>query len=118
MIEYNKESLLALRQYDNFNYCVLEQRSKRPLHKNWNTITQTLDDVILEHQNKGLNIGLVLGKISGVVDIDCDSKEAVAEVINIYLGRWGGTCMGVDKTVDNLCLLTQKLYHLNCWYCL
>ena len=78
MIEYNKQSLLALRQYDNFNYCVLEQRSKRPLHKNWNTITQTLDNVILEHQNKGLNIGLVLGKISGVVDIDCDSKEAVA----------------------------------------
>ncbi len=78
MIKYNNESLLALRQYDNFNYCVLEQRSKKPLHKNWNTITQTLDDVILEHQNKELNIGLVLGKTSGAMDIDCDSQEAVA----------------------------------------
>jgi len=77
MIKYNNESLLALRQYDNFNYCVLEKRSKKPLHKNWNTITQTLDDVIQEHQNKELNIGLVLGKISGVMDIDCDSQERV-----------------------------------------
>ena len=77
MIECDKQSLLALRQYDNFNYCVLEKRSKRPLHNKWNTSTQTLDDVILEHKNKELNIGLVLGKISGVVDIDCDRQEAV-----------------------------------------
>ena len=74
MTNNNNGSVLALRQYDNFNYCVLEQRSKRPLHKNWNTITQTLDDVTLEHENKGLNIGLVLGKTSGVMDIDCDCQ--------------------------------------------
>ncbi len=94
-----------------FRYCELATNSKRPIHSNWQTNTKSFDEVWNAHQANRSNIGLVLGNTSGVMDIDCDSLEAVALMHHLadnYLGHFKRShdsahylflCEGGGKTV-------------------
>lgn len=76
---------------DTFRYCELAKEQKRPIHKNWQAGTKSFDEVWYAHQTNWSNIGLVLGNTSGVIDIDCDSHEAVALMHHLadgYLGHF------------------------------
>jgi len=76
---------------DTFRYCELAKEQKRPIHKSWQTNTKSFDEVWSIHQTNWSNIGLVLGNTSGVMDIDCDSFEAVALMRHLadgYLGHF------------------------------
>mgnify|MGYP004258144401 CR=1 FL=1 len=56
---------------ENFRYCELVTNSKRPIHNNWQTNTKLFSEVLDAHNTRQANIGLVLGKTSSVIDIDC-----------------------------------------------
>ena len=61
-----------------FRYCELALGQKTPVHNSWQTDTKSFDEVWDAHKANMSNIGLVLGNTSGVMDIDCDSVEAVS----------------------------------------
>jgi putative DNA primase/helicase len=72
-----------------FRYCELAKGEKKPIHQDWQIYTKSFEKVLNAHKNKQTNIGLVLGSISGVMDIDCDSHEAVTitkHLVGGYLG--------------------------------
>ena len=72
-----------------FRYCELSKGEKKPIHQDWQIYTKSFEEVLNAHKNKQTNIGLVLGSISGVMDIDCDSHEAVTitkHLVRDYLG--------------------------------
>ena len=72
-----------------FRYCELAKGEKKPINQRWQTYTKSYEEVLNAHKNKQTNIGLVLGSISGVMDIDCDSHEAVTitkHLVGGYLG--------------------------------
>ena len=72
-----------------FRYCELSKGEKKPIHQDWQIYTKSFEEVLNAHKNKQTNIGLVLGSISGVMDIDCDSHEAVTitkHLVGDYLG--------------------------------
>ena len=74
-----------------FRYCELAAEQKTPVHNSWQTDTKSFDEVWNAHQANRSNIGLVLGNTSGVMDIDCDSLEAVALMHHLadgYLGHF------------------------------
>ena len=94
-----------------FRYCELAAEQKTPVHNSWQTDTKSFDEVWNAHQANRSNIGLVLGNTSGVMDIDCDSVEAVALMHHLadgYLGHFKRShdsahylflCEGGGKTV-------------------
>jgi putative DNA primase/helicase len=74
-----------------FRYCELAKGQKRPINNNWQTDNKSLEEVLDAYENKQTNIGLVLGSTSGVMDIDCDSHEAVIvtrHFVDGYLGHF------------------------------
>ena len=85
---------------------------RRQFKKGWQTNTKSFDEVWNDHQANRSNIGLVLANISGVMDIDCDSLEAVALMHHLadgYLGHFNRghdsahylfLCEGGGKTVQ------------------
>ena len=64
-----------------FRYCELAKGQKRPINNNWQTDTKSFEEVWNAYETKQANIGLVLGSTSGVMDIDCDSHEAVIVLV-------------------------------------
>ena len=77
-MEYREPVVWANSPCITFRYCELAAEQKTPVHNGWQTNTKSFDEVWDAHQANRSNIGLVLGNISGVMDIDCDSVEAVA----------------------------------------
>ena len=74
-----------------FRYCELAKGQKRPINNNWQTDTKSFEEVRNAYKNKQANIGLVLGSTSGVMDIDCDSHEAVIitrHLVDDYFGHF------------------------------
>ena len=88
----NKKNLVwASSPCATFRYCELAAEQKTPVHNSWQTDTKSFDEVWDAHQANKSNIGLVLGNTSGVMDIDCDSVEAVAlmhHLADSYLGHF------------------------------
>ena len=70
--------LLWLRDYDEFKFCMLEQKSKIPCVKGWQNQELNFDEVMNKHLEDGNNVGLILGSKTGIMDIDCDCAEASA----------------------------------------
>ena len=90
-MEYNKPFVWADSPCTTFRYCELAAEQKTPVHNGWQTSTKSFDEVWDAHQANRSNIGLVLGNTSGVMDIDCDSLEAVELMHHLadgYLGRF------------------------------
>ena len=95
-----------------FRYCELAPEQKTPVRNGWQTKTKSFDEVWDAHQANRSNIGLLLGNTSGVMDIDCDSFEAVALMHHLadgYLGHFKRShdsahylflCEGGGKTVQ------------------
>ena len=110
-MEYNKPLVWADSPCATFRYCELAAEQKTPVHNGWQTNTKSFDEVWDAHQANRSNIGLVLGNTSGVMDIDCDSLEAVALMHHLadgYLGHFKRShdsahylflCEGGGKTV-------------------
>ena len=54
-------------------YISLQVKSKKPVAKDWLNNGKTFEDACVS----GSNVGILLGKNSGLLDVDLDSKEAV-----------------------------------------
>ena len=90
-MEYREPLVWADSPCTTFRYCELAAEQKTPVHNGWQTNTESFDEVWDAHQANRSNIGLVLGNTSGVMDIDCDSVEAVALMHHLadgYLGHF------------------------------
>ena len=90
-MEYREALVWADSPCATFRYCELAAEQKTPVHNGWQTNTKSFDEVWNAHQANRSNIGLVLGNTSGVMDIDCDSVEAVALMHHLadgYLGHF------------------------------
>ena len=110
-MEYRQPLVWADSPCATFRYCELAAEQKVPVHNGWQTNTKSFDEVWNAHQANRSNIGLVLGNTSGVMDIDCDSLEAVALMHHLadgYLGHFKRShdsahhlflCEGGGKTV-------------------
>ena len=111
-MEYREPLVWADSPCATFRYCELAAEQKTPVHNGWQTNTKSFDEVWNAHQANKSNIGLVLGNTSGVMDIDCDSVEAVALMHHLadgYLGHFQRShdsahylflCEGGGKTVQ------------------
>lgn len=71
------EDLMNLNLETSFRYCELKSKSKVPAHANWQNEEKTLDEALALFEAHESNIGLLLGHKSNIIDIDCDSHEAV-----------------------------------------
>ena len=74
-METNKHSNFNLET--SFRYCELKPKSKIPAHNDWLNEDLTFQQANLLHTQNRSNIGLLLGCKSNIIDIDCDSQEAV-----------------------------------------
>jgi putative DNA primase/helicase len=72
-------SLEAARQYwaDGMYPIPLGPGGKKPIYQEWTTAFLQEED-LANHFSKDSNVGIVLGAISGVVDVDLDAPEAIA----------------------------------------
>jgi hypothetical protein len=68
----------------------LRKNGKAPvLGQNWQNRTSNDEDVVIEWfdgEFKGCNIGLVFGKKSNLIDIECDSPEAEEQFQKLFAG--------------------------------
>ncbi len=96
-MEYKEPLVWANSPCTTFRYCELAAHQKTPFHNGWQTDTKSFDEVWDAHQANKSNIGLVLGNTSGVMDIDCDSLEAVALMHHLADGYLGHFKRGHDS---------------------
>ena len=90
-----------------FRCCELKSKSKVPAHANWQNEDKTLDEATALFEAQQSNIGLLLGHKSNIIDIDCDSQEAV--IIAEHL---------VIRTAQDICRLriVYKLHRFEILY--
>jgi putative DNA primase/helicase len=62
--------------FEGISCCLLNTKNKTPLSSGWQN-GMLYEDALQANQYRGINVGLLLGSKSGIVDIDCDSPEAV-----------------------------------------
>ncbi len=85
------EDLVNLKFEQSLRCCELKSKSKVPAHANWQNEDKTFDEAIALFEAQQSNIGLLLGHKSNIIDIDCDSLEAVALMHHLadgYLGHF------------------------------
>ena len=70
-----------------FRYCELKSKSKVPAHANWQDEDKKLNEAIALFEAQKSNIGLLLGRKSNIIDIDCDSQEAVIIASHLVKGH-------------------------------
>lgn len=76
-MENTSAAAWGLPHCSNFRFCELTPRMKKPLHSNWQTDAKSYEEVSRTIIPEGGNVGILLGNASGVIDIDCDTPEAV-----------------------------------------
>ena len=60
---------------------------KKPTDKNWGQIELTVEEIRRRlDKNPSLNLGVVLGPASGIVDVECDSPQAEKDFKRLFRG--------------------------------
>ncbi|WP_442483062.1 bifunctional DNA primase/polymerase [Aeoliella sp. SH292] len=61
---------------------------KKPIGKKWNEIVYTDERILAEFdRNPTLNVGLILGPQSGIIDVECDSPESKDDLLELFDGE-------------------------------
>lgn len=79
------EAALALHR---LGYPVTLCQGKKPNRKGWPNHVYTIDEIRREFQlAPSLNVGIVLGSRSGIIDIECDSEQAELDLLQLFGGE-------------------------------
>ena len=85
LLEFMKMKSKAIEKYAELDWPLVITSGKSPVDKNWGELNLDFSTVQQRlRQDDSLNIGVCLGRASGLIDIECDSDQAEEDFKKLF----------------------------------